>query len=85
MNYLVMISLALLFMTGVESLKDGYIVDDVNCTYFCGRNAYCNEECIKLKGESGYCQWASPYGNACYCYKLPDHVRTKGPGRCNGR
>uniref|UniRef100_M1JMR8 Sodium channel alpha-toxin Acra8 n=1 Tax=Androctonus crassicauda TaxID=122909 RepID=SCX8_ANDCR len=66
-------------------VRDGYIVDDKNCTFFCGRNAYCNDECKKKGGESGYCQWASPYGNACWCYKLPDRVPIKEKGRCNGR
>nr|P86408.2 RecName: Full=Sodium channel neurotoxin MeuNaTxalpha-1; Flags: Precursor [Mesobuthus eupeus]ABR21041.1 venom sodium channel toxin-3 [Mesobuthus eupeus] len=85
MNSLVMISLALLVMTGVESVRDGYIADDKNCAYFCGRNAYCDEECKKKGAESGYCQWAGQYGNACWCYKLPDKVPIKVSGKCNGR
>nr|Q4TUA4.1 RecName: Full=Alpha-toxin 4; AltName: Full=BmK alpha IV; AltName: Full=BmKalpha4; Flags: Precursor [Mesobuthus martensii]AAY56791.1 neurotoxin Bm aIV precursor [Mesobuthus martensii] len=84
MNYLVFFSLALLLMTGVESVRDGYIADDKNCAYFCGRNAYCDDECKKKGAESGYCQWAGVYGNACWCYKLPDKVPIRVPGRCNG-
>nr|ACJ23090.1 putative alpha toxin Tx93 [Buthus occitanus israelis] len=86
MNYLVVISLALLLMTGVEQEHD-YIayIDDKNCAYTCAFNSYCNTECTKNGAESGYCQWAGRYGNACWCINLPDKVPIRIPGACRGR
>nr|P01490.1 RecName: Full=Alpha-toxin BeM10; AltName: Full=Neurotoxin M10 [Mesobuthus eupeus]prf//0607196A neurotoxin M10 [Mesobuthus eupeus] len=65
-------------------VRDGYIADDKDCAYFCGRNAYCDEEC-KKGAESGKCWYAGQYGNACWCYKLPDWVpiKQKVSGKCN--
>nr|Q2YHM1.1 RecName: Full=Neurotoxin 8-related gene product 1/2/3; AltName: Full=Amm VIIIrgp1; AltName: Full=Amm VIIIrgp2; AltName: Full=Amm VIIIrgp3; Flags: Precursor [Androctonus mauritanicus mauritanicus]CAJ43745.1 neurotoxin VIII-related gene product 1 precursor [Androctonus mauritanicus mauritanicus] len=86
MNYLTMISLALLVMTGVESgVRDAYIADNKNCIFTCYRDSYCKTECIKNGAETGYCIWIGEYGNACWCIKLPNKVPIKVPGKCNGR
>nr|ACJ23092.1 putative alpha toxin Tx120 [Buthus occitanus israelis] len=86
MNYLIIISLALLLMTGaVSGARDGYLVDDKNCAVTCALNKFCNTECIKNGAESGYCQWLGKYGNACWCIKLPNKVPIKVPGTCKGR
>nr|Q56TT9.1 RecName: Full=Alpha-insect toxin BjaIT; AltName: Full=Bj-alpha-IT; Flags: Precursor [Hottentotta judaicus]AAT52203.1 insect selective alpha neurotoxin precursor [Hottentotta judaicus] len=85
MNYLVVICFALLLMTGVESGRDAYIADNLNCAYTCGSNSYCNTECTKNGAVSGYCQWLGKYGNACWCINLPDKVPIRIPGACRGR
>nr|P15224.1 RecName: Full=Toxin Os1; Short=Os-1 [Orthochirus scrobiculosus] len=58
--------------------RDGYIVQLHNCVYHCGLNPYCNGLCTKNGATSGsYCQWMTKWGNACYCYALPDKVPIK--------
>nr|Q9N682.1 RecName: Full=Neurotoxin BmK-M11; Short=BmK11; Short=Bmk M11; Short=BmkM11; AltName: Full=Alpha-neurotoxin TX14; Short=BmalphaTX14; AltName: Full=BmK M4'; AltName: Full=BmK-XI; Flags: Precursor [Mesobuthus martensii]AAF29462.1 toxin alphaTX14 [Mesobuthus martensii]AAF34872.1 neurotoxin BmK4' precursor [Mesobuthus martensii]AAK06897.1 alpha-neurotoxin TX14 [Mesobuthus martensii] len=83
MNYLVMISFALLLMTGVESVRDAYIAKPENCVYHCATNEGCNKLCTDNGAESGYCQWGGKYGNACWCIKLPDDVPIRVPGKCH--
>nr|P0DMH9.1 RecName: Full=Alpha-toxin BmalphaTx47; Flags: Precursor [Mesobuthus martensii] len=85
MNYLIVISFALLLMTGVQSGRDAYIADSENCTYTCALNPYCNDLCTKNGAKSGYCQWAGRYGNACWCIDLPDKVPIRISGSCRGR
>nr|AIX87639.1 sodium channel blocker AbNaTx18 [Androctonus bicolor] len=83
MNYLVVISFALLLMTGVESVRDAYIAQNYNCVYHCARDVYCNELCTKNGATSGYCQWFGSHGNACWCKDLPDKVPIKVQGKCH--
>nr|ACJ23103.1 putative alpha toxin Tx417 [Buthus occitanus israelis] len=86
MYYLMIISLAHLLMTGVESNRSGYIAQQGNCVYHCMRNDYCHGLCIKNGASSGYCHWLGIYGNACWCYALPDKIPIKVPqGHCNRR
>nr|ALY87541.1 sodium channel toxin NaTx10 [Odontobuthus doriae] len=73
MNHLVMISLALLFMTGVASVRDGYIAKPENCAYHCiPGSPGCNTLCKEKKATSGHCGWKSGHGTACWCNDLPD-------------
>nr|P04099.2 RecName: Full=Alpha-toxin Bot9; AltName: Full=BotIX; AltName: Full=Neurotoxin 9; AltName: Full=Neurotoxin IX [Buthus occitanus tunetanus] len=60
-------------------VRDGYIVYPNNCVYHCGLNPYCNDLCTKNGAKSGYCQWLTKWGNACYCYALPEKVPIKDP------
>nr|P01480.3 RecName: Full=Alpha-mammal toxin Aah3; AltName: Full=AaH III; Short=AaHIII; AltName: Full=Neurotoxin 3; AltName: Full=Neurotoxin III; Flags: Precursor [Androctonus australis]AAA29948.1 neurotoxin AaH III [Androctonus australis] len=84
MNYLVMISLALLLMTGVESVRDGYIVDSKNCVYHCVPP--CDGLCKKNGAKSGSCGFLIPSGLACWCVALPDNVPIKDPSyKCHSR
>nr|ACJ23093.1 putative alpha toxin Tx68 [Buthus occitanus israelis] len=85
MYYLVIISLALLLMSGVESARDGYIAQEGNCVYPCFKDAYCNDLCTKNGASSGYCQWFGKYGHACWCYALPDKIPIKLPDHCYRR
>nr|P01479.3 RecName: Full=Neurotoxin-1''; AltName: Full=AaH I''; Short=AaHI''; AltName: Full=Neurotoxin I''; Contains: RecName: Full=Neurotoxin-1/1'; AltName: Full=AaH I/AaH I'; Short=AaHI/AaHI'; AltName: Full=Neurotoxin I/I'; Flags: Precursor [Androctonus australis]AAA29946.1 neurotoxin AaH I [Androctonus australis] len=79
MNYLVMISLALLLMIGVESKRDGYIVYPNNCVYHCVPP--CDGLCKKNGGSSGSCSFLVPSGLACWCKDLPDNVPIKDTSR----
>nr|ACJ23091.1 putative alpha toxin Tx108 [Buthus occitanus israelis] len=83
MNYLVMTSLALLFMMGVAEdeeieVRNGYIVYPNNCIYHCWRDSYCTELCTENRGKGGECHWMTiKWGNACYCFALPEDVPIK--------
>nr|AIX87652.1 sodium channel blocker AbNaTx3 [Androctonus bicolor] len=80
MNYLVMISLALLLVIGVESGRDGYIVDSKNCVYHCiPLSPGCNKLCKDNGAKSGSCGFLAPSGLACWCKDLPENVPTKDP------
>nr|Q9BLM3.1 RecName: Full=Toxin AahP985; AltName: Full=Neurotoxin pcD-985; Flags: Precursor [Androctonus australis]CAC37322.1 putative toxin [Androctonus australis] len=82
MNYLVMISLALL-IAGVDSARDAYIAKNDNCVYECFQDSYCNDLCTKNGAKSGTCDWIGTYGDACLCYALPDNVPIKLSGECH--
>nr|Q86SE1.1 RecName: Full=Toxin Aam1; AltName: Full=AamH1; AltName: Full=Alpha-neurotoxin 1; Flags: Precursor [Androctonus amoreuxi]CAD60539.1 alpha neurotoxin 1 [Androctonus amoreuxi] len=72
MNYLVMISLALLLMIGVESVRDGYIVYPHNCVYHCIPS--CDGLCKENGATSGSCGYIIKVGIACWCKDLPENV-----------
>nr|Q86SD9.1 RecName: Full=Toxin Aam3; AltName: Full=AamH3; AltName: Full=Alpha-neurotoxin 3; Flags: Precursor [Androctonus amoreuxi]CAD60541.1 alpha naeorotoxin 3 [Androctonus amoreuxi] len=78
MNYLVMISLALLFMIGVESARDGYIAQPNNCVYHCiPLSPGCDKLCRENGATSGKCSFLAGSGLACWCVALPDNVPIK--------
>nr|P86404.2 RecName: Full=Sodium channel neurotoxin MeuNaTxalpha-4; Flags: Precursor [Mesobuthus eupeus]ABR21068.1 venom sodium channel toxin-6 [Mesobuthus eupeus] len=85
MNYLILISFALLVITGVESARDAYIAKPHNCVYECfdAFSSYCNGVCTKNGAKSGYCQILGTYGNGCWCIVLPDNVPIRIPGKCH--
>nr|P60257.1 RecName: Full=Toxin Boma6c; AltName: Full=Alpha-neurotoxin Bom alpha-6c [Buthus occitanus mardochei] len=64
-------------------VRDAYIAQNYNCVYTCFKDAHCNDLCTKNGASSGYCQWAGKYGNACWCYALPDNVPIRIPGKCH--
>nr|D5HR53.1 RecName: Full=Anti-insect Ac4; AltName: Full=Neurotoxin 4; Flags: Precursor [Androctonus crassicauda]ADE42765.1 neurotoxin 4 precursor [Androctonus crassicauda] len=72
-----MISLSLLLMIGVESVRDGYIVDFKNCVYRCVPP--CDGLCKKNGGKGGSCSFLIGSGLACWCNALPDNVPIKDP------
>nr|ACJ23089.1 putative alpha toxin Tx3 [Buthus occitanus israelis]ACJ23102.1 putative alpha toxin Tx263 [Buthus occitanus israelis] len=82
MNYLVMISLAVLLMTGVESARDAYIAQPHNCVYHCGTHQYCNDLCKKNGATKGECSYNISYGYGCWCENLPDSVPIRIRGKC---
>nr|ACJ23097.1 putative alpha toxin Tx452 [Buthus occitanus israelis] len=82
MNYLVMISLALLLMTGVESVHDGYISQPENCVYHCfPGSSGCDTLCKEKGAKSGMCGYKFSFGTGCWCEGLPDKVRVKIEGK----
>nr|ADW41698.1 NaTxalpha-C5-3 [Mesobuthus eupeus] len=75
MNYLVMISFALLLMT-VWSVRNPYIKKNYQytCVYDCLVDEHCNNLCTEDGAKSGSGKWTTQHGNACWCIELPDNV-----------
>nr|ACJ23100.1 putative alpha toxin Tx629 [Buthus occitanus israelis] len=79
MNHLVMISLALLLMTGGESVRNGFIAEPHNCPFPCVP-PICYSLC-KQKGASMDCKWLPPHGKSCWCNGLPNNVPIVDKGK----
>nr|ACJ23098.1 putative alpha toxin Tx464 [Buthus occitanus israelis] len=83
MNHLVMISLAVLLMRGVESARDAYIAQPHNCVYHCATDDYCDGLCKKNHATKGECSFSLSYGYGCWCKDLPDSVPIRIRGKCH--
>nr|Q9BLM1.1 RecName: Full=Probable neurotoxin pcD-996; Flags: Precursor [Androctonus australis]CAC37324.1 putative toxin [Androctonus australis] len=71
MNYLVMISFALLLVIGVESVRDGYFVEPDNCLVYCMPSPeICDRGCKRYGATSGFCKEFSKGENFCWCKGL---------------
>uniref|UniRef100_A0A2I9LPA1 NaTx n=1 Tax=Centruroides hentzi TaxID=88313 RepID=A0A2I9LPA1_9SCOR len=73
-TFILFISCLMVFDEVVES-KDGYLLDENDCTFTCSSDEYCVNLCKIFEADSGFC---NSFTEHCYCKGLPSDIKVSG-------